>query len=257
MFSEDYTSLCHSGLKKLWLYRNNRLGYTMSSMLAGMFISFGSFASMTIGGIATSADSKDVKILVAFVFSAALSLVITAGCELFTGNNLVLAASAKRKDFSILELSSMWLLCYVGNLIGSWILILVFQTTGLTGNESISQFFASTAEIKTHLTALQLLSRGILCNACVCLAVWCSVRLKNEVARLIMVFWCIMIFMLCGFEHCIANMSIIGVALLNSCGHSVTISGYIWNLLFVTLGNIIGGVLFVEFPYRIIASDKK
>ena len=87
-----------------------------------------------------------------------------------------------------------------------------------------------------------------------CLAVWCSVRLKDEAARLIMVVWCILIFMICGFEHSIANMTIIGTALLNTT-QDVTLSGYVWNLVFVTLGNMVGGTVFVALPYHLVAQE--
>ena len=103
-------------------------------------------------------------------------------------------------------------------------------------------------------TPANLFAKAILCNICVCLAVWCSVRLKDEAARLIMVVWCILIFMICGFEHSIANMTIIGTALLNTT-QDVTLSGYVWNLVFVTLGNMVGGTVFVALPYHLVAQE--
>ena len=101
-----------------------------------------------------------------------------------------------------------------------------------------------------------LLAKGILCNICVCLAVWCGIRLKNEAARLIMVLWCILIFMICSFEHSVANMSIIAVGLLNPCGQDITVAGYFRNLLFVSLGNMIGGGAFVALPYYLISKER-
>jgi len=258
MFENDYLALCENGKNKIELFHRSPLSYIVSSMLAGMFISLGSFVAMTIGGISTAAGSTNTKLLVSFVFAAALSLVITAGCELFTGNNMVLAASSLNKDTSWKDTAMLWTACYIGNMIGSWILILMFQLTGITiANDAVAQFFATTAYAKIHQTAIQLLVKGVLCNICVCLAVWCGVRLKNEVARLIMVLWCILIFMICGFEHSIANMSIIGVGLLNTCGKDITIQGYLWNLLFVSIGNIIGGSVFVALPYYLISKNKK
>lgn len=255
MFREDYLTLCENGRKKLELFRSSPFHYFMSAMLAGMFISLGSFASMSIGGFATAAGSTAVKFLVSLVFAAALSLVIAAGCELFTGNNLILGAASFNGTVSWKDTMVLWLVCYLGNLVGSWVLVLLFQATGITGNEAVAAFFANTALAKIGQSALNLFARGILCNICVCLAVWCSVRLKNEAAKLIMVLWCILIFMICGFEHSIANMSIIGVGLLNSCGLDVTVSGYVWNLLFVSLGNIVGGAIFVALPYHLVAKE--
>ncbi len=257
MFRDDYLTMCDNGIKKLELFRSSPMAYLISSMVAGMFISFGSFASMTIGGLATAAGSTATKFLVSFVFAAALSLVIAAGCELFTGNNMVMAAASMHKDVAWRNTVLLWVVCYAGNLIGSWILVLIFQATGLTTtNEAVAQFFATTAASKIHQSALQLFTKGILCNVCVCLAVWCGIRLKNEAARLIMAMWCILLFMICCFEHSIANMSIIGVGLLNPCGMDITVLGYLWNLLFVSLGNIVGGAVFVALPYQLIVKDR-
>lgn len=255
MFREDYLTICENGRKKLDFFRSRPFGYFLSAMLAGMFIALGSFAAMCIGGFATAAGSTAVKFLVSLVFAAALSLVIAAGCELFTGNNLVLGAASLNRTVSWRDTALLWFVCYVGNLLGSWVLILIFQATGITGNEAIASFFVTTAQSKVSQGALALFARGILCNICVCLAVWCSVRLKNEAARLIMVVWCILIFMICGFEHSIANMTIIGTALLNTTTQDVTLSGYVWNLVFVTLGNMVGGTVFVALPYHLVSQE--
>ena len=257
MFREDFLTMCGSGVSKRELFRGSPFAYLVSSMVAGMFISFGSFVSMTIGGIATDAGSTAVKLLVAFTFAAALSLVIAAGSELFTGNNMVLTAASLHRDLSWKDTLLLWVVCWVGNLIGSWVLVLIFQATGLpVSNEAVGQFFASTAAGKVALSVPALLAKGILCNICVCLAVWCGIRLKNEAARLIMVLWCILIFMICSFEHSVANMSIIAVGLLNPCGQDITVAGYFRNLLFVSIGNMIGGGAFVALPYYLISKER-
>ena len=135
MFREDYLTICENGRKKLDFFRSRPFGYFLSAMLAGMFIALGSFAAMCIGGFATAAGSTAVKFLVSLVFAAALSLVIAAGCELFTGNNLVLGAASLNRTVSWRDTALLWFVCYVGNLLGSWVLILIFQATGITGNE--------------------------------------------------------------------------------------------------------------------------
>ncbi len=91
--------------------------------------------------------------------------------------------------------------------------------------------------------------RGILCNILVCLAVWCSFRTTNDAAKLIMVFWCLFAFITCGFEHSVANMTQLTVALLDPAGQAVSLVGYFYNLITVTLGNMVGGICFVAVPY--------
>lgn len=118
-----------------------------------------------------------------------------------------------------------------------------------------AKFLATGALAKMSAGALQLFVRGILCNILVCLAVWCGFRCKSDSGKLIMVFWCLFAFIVCGFEHSIANMTQLSVALLNPAGLPITLSGYFYNLIVVTLGNIVGGIVFVALPY-FLATNK-
>ena len=152
----------------------------------------------------------------------------------------------------------MWAVCWIGNLIGSWIMVILFQFSGVLNNEAIAAFFASTAAAKVALSPLNMLFKGILCNICVCLAVWCATKMKSESGKLIMISWCILVFMLCGFEHAIANMSIIGTALFNpaAAAQGVTVGAYFFNLAWATVGNILGGLVFVALPYLVMTVRK-
>lgn len=255
MFKTEYDALCSAATAKRDLLLKNPLGYLISSMVAGMFIAFGSFVSMSIGGILTAAGSDLVRFFVPLTFAAALSLVVMAGCELFTGNNLVLSAGAFKKKISWGDAVKLWLVCYLGNFIGSWIMVGLFELTGFDSNPDIATFFANTSAAKMSLTPMAQLSRGILCNICVCLAVWCATKLKSESGKLIMIVWCILIFMICGFEHSIANMSILGVGLLHPMEQLLSVGAYFQNLFFVTIGNMVGGIVFVAVPYLIISKE--
>lgn len=257
MFQKEYESLCGAAEAKRALLHGNPAGYIIASMMAGMFISFGGFIAMSIGGICTDAGCTITKFLVSLTFAAALSLVMMAGSELFTGNNLVLGAAALCRRMTWGTVVGMWIVCWIGNLIGSWIMVLLFHFSGVLDNAAIAGFFASTAAAKVALTPVSMLLKGVLCNICVCLAVWCGTKLKSESGKLIMIVWCILIFMICGFEHSVANMSIIGVGLLNPGTYAVPVTGYLCNLLLVSLGNLIGGVVFVALPYYWIAYGGK
>lgn len=255
MFRDTFQSVSRSAGAKLSLLNDNPLGYFVSSMLAGMFVAFGGFVSMTMGGLATEAGCTVTKLVMAFLFAAALSLVIAAGSELFTGNNLAMTAGALAGEVRWTDVVRLWVVCWLGNLAGSWVMVLLFHLSGAGKGEAVAAMFASVSAGKIALTPVQMVVRGILCNICVCLAVWCAAKLKEECARLIMAVWCILVFMICGFEHSVANMSIIGVALLNPAGETITLGGYLCNLLFVSLGNIIGGAGFVALPYFLIAQE--
>ena len=134
-------------------------------------------------------------------------------------------------------------------------LSLLFYASGLqTG--AVAEAVAKGAFAKMSAGFVPLVSRGILCNILVCLAVWCGFRVKNESAKILMCFWCLFAFITTGFEHSIANMTLLTSALLVPAGQAVSLGGWIFNLAAVTLGNIIGGAVFVALPYY-IASRKR
>lgn len=137
------------------------------------------------------------------------------------------------------------------------IVAVVFTMTGVPGSGDIGNFLANTAAAKISGSVPQLISKGIFCNICVCLAIWCGTKLKSEGARLALNFCCVATFVACGFEHCVANMTFLSVGLMNPNGAFITLTGIGYNLLFVTIGNIIGGVLFLAIPYYLISRERQ
>ena len=105
------------------------------------------------------------------------------------------------------------------------------------------------ATTKMTLSGWELAVRGILCNWLVCLAVWTAGRTTNDVAKLLLIFWCLLAFVESGFEHSIANQSLLGVALFLPHPDSVTWAGFLWNQSYVVAGNVIGGSVFVGGLY--------
>ena len=104
---------------------------------------------------------------------------------------------------------------------------------------------------------IPLLTRGMLCNTLVCLAVWCGFRAKSDAGKLLMIFWCLLAFFATGFEHSIANMTLLTLALINNGGNeAISMGGYCFNLIVVTLGNMIGAILFVALPYHFAPKEK-
>ena len=204
MFHEEYTALCNAGVAKNNLLKKNPLGYFISSMVAGMFISFGSMVAFVLGqSMDGNGAAAAVKLIQSIAFASALSLVVMAGAELFTGNNLVMAAASLRKKVSWADTVKLWCVCWIGNLIASLLCVAAFQLTGLptAGDGAIADYFIKISSAKVSLGVGEILVRAILCNILVCLAVWCGTKMKTESGKLIMIFWCILIFMTCGFEH--------------------------------------------------------
>ena len=215
MFKDEYKALCNGGVGKVNLLKKNPLGYFVSAMVAGMFISFGSFVAFTLGAVINGSNLAALtKVMQALAFASALSLVVMAGAELFTGNNLVMSAASIRKAVTWADTVKLWIVCWIGNLVGSLISVVAFHFSGVdTG--ATGEYFISISTTKVGLEPFPLLIRAILCNILVCLAVWCATKMKSEAGKLIMIFWCIFVFMVCGFEHSIANMSILGVGVAN------------------------------------------
>lgn len=251
MFREEFDAVGRAAEGKLAFMRRSALGYFFAGVLAGMFVAFGGFVSAAIGGILQAAGSPWTKLVAAFTFASALSLVLMAGSELFTGNNMVMTAGVLARRVKAVDAMKLWLFCWLANYAGAWLAALLYWATGLVTG-STAAYIASVAQTKLSLTIPQMFVRGILCNMLVCLAVWCGFKMKSESGKLIMVFWCILIFMICGFEHSVANMSILALALLTG---DAGFWPYVLNVGIVTLGNILGGAVFVAVPYWLCARN--
>ncbi|MBD7911655.1 MULTISPECIES: formate/nitrite transporter family protein [Clostridium] len=255
MFGDEIKKVSESAKAKIGLLRNNIVGYFISSMLAGIYVGIGIMLIFTIGGLLSSGGSPLTKILMGVSFGVALSLVIMAGAELFTGNNFVMAVGFLKKTVTLGDSIKVWIVSFIGNLFGSILTGYMFYLAGLS-NGPVGEFIAKTTETKMHLGGSQLFFRGILCNLLVCLATWCSFKCKEESSKLIMIFWCLFAFITTGFEHSVANMTLMTIGLLSPFSASVSVYGYGYNLLFVTLGNMVGGIVFLAIPYYIISRNK-
>lgn len=254
MFKDEFNAAANGAAGKLKLLNSNPLGYFVLSMLAGAYIGFGILLVFTLSG--ALAGAPYTKLVMGCCFGIALSLVVIAGAELFTGNNLVMTAGVLRKTVTIGDACKLWLVCWLGNLAGSVLLALLFSLTGLYSDATLG---AMTTAAAGKMTAgfIPLLARGILCNTLVCLAVWCGFRAKSDAGKLIMIFWCLLAFFATGFEHSIANMTLLTLSLINNGGNeAISFGGYCYNLIVVTLGNMIGGILFVALPYSAASREK-
>ena len=256
MFNEEFNKVAGAAKAKSDLLKNNKLGYFVSSMLAGIFVGMAIMLIFTIGGLLTAASSPATKIVMGISFGGALSLVVFAGSELFTGNNFVMAVGSLNKSLSWVDTIKVWIVSFIGNLVGSILAGYMFYLAGLAKGP-VGEFIANTAATKMSLPAQELFFRGLFCNILVCLAVWCTFRCKDDVSKLIMIFWCLFIFITAGFEHSVANMTLLTIGLLSPGTAAVSIAGYIYNIGVVTLGNMIGGIFFVAIPYYLISRKNK
>jgi nitrite transporter NirC len=185
-------------------------------------------------------------------FGGALTIVVFAGSELFTGSNLVLTLGVLAGKARTGDLASNWVWTWVGNLAGSVLVAWMVVRAGLldaAGFPAVNAFVLKLVETKMNLPAEQLFLRSVLANWFVCLGVWMAVRVQNEVARILLIWWCMFTFITSGYEHSIANMTGLMLGLLLPHGEGITLAGYGYNLALSTLGNIVGGAVFVAGLY--------
>ncbi len=232
-------------------------------ILAGAYIAFGGMlASTTTFDLAARAGTGIAKLVSGAVFSLGLMLVVIAGAELFTGNNLMIS-SAMAGSIGIGRMLERWGLVYVANFIGSVLLALLFVYSGLwkTSDSALGAYAVRVAYTKVNLSFLEALLRGIGCNWLVCLAVWMALASRQVIGKIFAIFFPIMGFVALGFEHSVANMYFIPTGiLLHTIAGVPAADGFdpaslgwgsfvIRNLLPVTIGNIIGGGVFVGMGY--------
>lgn len=255
MYGESITTLSQGAVKKAELARQNPAGYVVASGLAGIYVGLGILLIFAVGAPFAAAGSPAVKLVMGVSFGVALTLVIFAGSELFTGNAMIMPFGLLERSVRWGDLARVWGLSWLGNLAGSLVLALVaVQAGSLTHAYG---FFAKVAAAKMAAPALELFLRGVLCNVLVCLAIWTGTRAKSEAARLVLIFWCLFAFIGSGYEHSIANMTLLAVALVADPANSALgWGGYAWNLLWVTLGNVVGAVLVLVLPYALISRTK-
>lgn len=250
MFNDGIEAVSKTAKKKAKLLSANPAGYMVSSMIAGMFVGFAVLLSYTVGG--QLAGSAFTKPMMGASFGIALSLVTMAGGELFTGNVLAMVIGWIQKTVTTKQVIKVLVASFLGNWIGSIILAFLFVGTGLDIGP-VGEFMAHGAMDKMHGSAVELLCKAILCNTLVCLGMWCYYKMKSESGKLIMLFWCLYAFITMGFQHCVANMTLLSVSLIHPVDVLVSIEGYFYNIGIVTIGNIIGAIIFVALPYSLIA----
>ena len=233
----------------------------MLGVLAGGFIGLGAlYFALVVSDAQLSFGIA--RVLGGVVFSLGLILVVVAGAELFTGNNLLVMAWADRK-ITTAEMLRNWVLVYVSNAVGAiGLAVVVYLSHHADMNQgAVGLEYVKIAAGKTALPFWEAFFKGVLCNLLVCLAVWLALAGRSVTDKVLAIVFPISAFVAAGFEHCVANMYLIplGIFLKDSVAATTNIntasldwSGFIGNLIPVTLGNIIGGSVMVALVYYLI-----
>ena len=242
------------------------------SILAGMMIGTGATFMLLVKGDATLSFAAS-QILGGLCFALGLLCVIVAGAELFTGNCLMVCAAADGK-ISWVDVLKNWVIVYVGNLVGSLLLVAILLGANFAGmgGGAVGDAMINTAYSKISLGPDVIFFRGIMCNWLVCLAVWMGFAGRTVIDKVFTTIFPVMAFVACGFEHCVANMFFLpmGVAAFNTYGfkgeidptkldamaQALNVGGICYNIGLATLGNIVGGAILVGMIYW-VAYHKK
>ena len=256
-----------AGVKKATL---DPLSAFMLAILAGAFIAMGAIFATTVTAGGAGLPYGVVRLLAGLAFTLGLIMVVVAGAELFTGNNLIVMAFLSGR-VSLGRLTQNWIIVYTGNFVGAVLTAyLVFLSRQYTfGNGIIGQTMLNIGETKTSLDFIQAVALGICCNALVCIAIWMCFSARSTVDKIMAVIPPIAAFVAAGFEHSVANMYFISIALfVKYMGSSLFFDGIqktpadfphltwnnfiVANLFPVTIGNIIGGAMMVGTVYWLI-----
>ena len=254
MYTETIQAMGDQAATKLANQRRSLLGHLVRSILAGMYVGAAIVLIFTIGGLLAKDAPGTVRLVMGICFGGALTMVIFAGSELFTGSNLVLTLGVLTGKARMSDLGANWLWTWIGNLIGSALLAGMVIRSGVFDGEKmegVRTFILNLVQTKMTLAPEPLFWRAVLANWLVCLGVWMAARAKEEIARILLIWWCMFTFITCGYEHSIANMCglLLGLFLPHDAFPGITWSGYAYNLGLATLGNVVGGAFFVAGMY--------
>lgn len=245
---------------------NDPLRVFALSILAGAFIAFGAIFFTLVTHDAAGIPVGVLRLLGGLVFCLGLVLVVVAGAELFTGNNLIVMAYVDGK-VSLKQLLMNWMIVFTGNFVGALGVLVLIYLSGhwqINGSE-VGAKVLTIANSKVNMTWMEAFTRGMLCNILVCMAVWLCFAGRSVVDKVLAILFPITAFVAMGFEHSVANMYFIPAGLLAKHQPEIvqlvgdinldnlTIYGFLFdNLLPVTLGNIVGGSVFVGLFYWFI-----
>ncbi|MFS0786871.1 formate/nitrite transporter family protein [Shouchella sp. 1P09AA] len=258
MYKETLNELITLAIKKKALLANSKLAFLLSAMLAGGYVAIAVVLVYIIGDPIVQSFPAFTPLVMGLAFGVALLLVIYAGSDLFTGSVLYYTVSTLQKKTSIKDTLTNWIWTYGGNLLGAFFIAGLIYMTGIFAGITEDHYLLQVTEKKMTTDTMELFFRGIFCNWLVCLAIWTPMRLKNEMAKLFVVFIIIFAFFASGYEHSIANMGLFHLALLHNPGvEAISLAGYAANMIPVTLGNIIGGSVFVGMVYYYISKKSE
>ncbi len=247
MHKDTTKEFASMAVEKIAYFKRNPVGFFISTMMAGAYVGVGIMLILTLGN---DADPASRNLIMGCFFGIALVLIIFAGADLFSGHIMYMTFGYLYRKIRLFSVVRDWIICWYGNLFGAVLLSVLFALGGGGGwMDDSSSLVHNIADAKMNSSVTELLARSLICNWLLCLAIWMTSKTRSDVAKCILIFWCLFAFISAGFEHSIANMTIFTISLLGNNPDTVTVSGLFYNLGWVSLGNVIGGAGFIGVAY--------
>ena len=245
MFTDTINKCAANAARIARLSANNPLSFWISSAMAGAYVGLGIILIFTLGNLL---DPSVRPLVMGATFGIALTLVIIAGSELFTGHTMFLTLGVKAGTISQGQMWAILPQTWLGNLLGSVLVALLYNWGGGSLLPLDTSLVHTAALAKTAAPAGVLFFKGALCNWLVCLAIWMAIRTEGA-AKFLAIWWCLLAFIASGYEHSVANMTLFALSWFGAHSPDYSLSGIGYNLLWVTIGNTISGVVFMGLGY--------
>jgi nitrite transporter NirC len=257
MFSKEMDKINNLAIqKKEMIFTKEPVDYLkfyLLAFLAGIYISLAMYLALNIGAALNIVNSSVTKLIMGLSFSVGLILVVFAGSELFTGNVMIMSIGLYNRKIKFLHLAIVLLCSYIINWNGAYFISTLIYRGGLL-SEQVKSYLLTIAEVKVQLPIQNLIIAGFLCNLFVCLAIWLCQRVIDESTKIILIIVCVFAFVTLSFEHSVANMFCLLLANMVD-SNRITFINEVYNLTYVTLGNILGGI-FIGFGYAFLSDPK-
>lgn len=253
MFTRDIKVMSEAAVGKYQVAKNKTWKYLARSVMAGFFLVIAIILSFSTAAVLFPKYPDIARVVNAVCFSIGISLIVFLGGELFTGNNLIMALGVYENRITWRNSLRVWIISYIGNFIGVFILGFIFVKSRAS-YDILTDYLRPIVEAKLSIPTVELFLRGVLCNFIVCIAILISFRMKSESGKILIMFWLIFTFVIAGLEHSIANMGIFSIGYFMFGGLPLGLA--VKNLVFVSLGNLIGGAFLLAIPLKIMSIEE-
>lgn len=247
MYASDVNQISNVAVEKYRIAKEEPKTYLMRSIVAGFYLVIAIILSNVTAAVFYERAPEVGKFLASMLFPTAIVLIVFVGGELFTGNNMVMALGVYDKKCTWMQTMRVWVMSYIGNFIGVSIFSFLFIKSGAS-KAILAEYLSHAVMSKLEITPVEMLTRGILCNFMVCIAVLVGVRMKSEIGKLVLMFCVIAAFVIAGFEHSIANMGTFQLAYFLVDG--MPAGQMLKSMVFVTIGNVLGGAVLLAWPLK-------